>query len=111
MATRLVSVAFDANDHRAQAQWWADALDTPVAGEDADEAWLTPDNGPEILFGAVTEPKRTKNRVHLDLATSSKAKHTALVETLIERGATRIDLGQGDVDWWSSPIRRATSSA
>ena len=103
MATRLVSVVFDANDHRAQAQWWADALDAPVAGEDADEdadeAWLTPDNGPEILFDAVTEPKRTTNRVHLDLATYSKAEHTALVNTLIDRGATRIDLGQGDVDW------------
>ena len=102
MTTRLVSVVFDAIDHRAQAQWWADALDAPdapVAGEDADEAWLTPDNGPEILFGAVTEPKRTKNRVHLGLATYSKAEHTALVNTLIDRGATRIDLGQGDVDW------------
>ena len=99
MATRLVSVVFDAIDHRAQAQWWAVALDTPVAGEDADEAWLTPDHCPEILFGTTTEPKRAKNRVHLDLATYSKAEHTALVETLIERGATRIDLGQGAVDW------------
>ena len=96
MTTRLVSVVFDAIDHRAQAQWWAVALDTPVAG---DEAWLTPDNCPEILFGATTEPKQAKNRVHLDLATYSKAEHTALVTTLIERGATRIDLGQGAVDW------------
>jgi len=37
--------------------------------------------------------------VHLDLATYSKAEHSTLVTTLIERGATRIDLGQGDVDW------------
>ncbi len=99
MATRLVSVVFDAIDHRAQAQWWAETLDTPVAGEEGDEAWLTPDNCPEILFGTTAEPKLAKNRVHLDLATYSKAEHTNLVTTLIERGATRIDLGQGEVDW------------
>ena len=99
MTSRLVSVVFDANDHRAQAHWWADTLDAPVAGEDADEAWLTPPDSPEILFGVATEPKREKNRVHLDLATYSKAEHTALVASLLERGATRVDLGQGDVDW------------
>ena len=82
MGARLVSVVFDANDHRAQAHWWADALDTPVAGEDTDEAWLTPPDSPEILFGVATEPKREKNRVHLDLATYSKAEHTALVASL-----------------------------
>ncbi len=99
MASRLVSVVFDANDHRAQAHWWAETLDTPVASEDADEAWLTPEDGPEILFGTTTAPKRAKNRVHLDLATYSKAEHTALVAGLLDRGATRVDFGQGDVDW------------
>ena len=61
--------------------------------------WLAPDHGPLIEFGEVPDPKRAKDRVHVGLATYTKAEHTALVTTLIDRGATRIDLGRGDVDW------------
>ena len=49
---------------------------------------------------AVPEPKTaTKNRVHLDLATTSAAHQAELVARLQALGATPADVGQGDVPW------------
>ena len=45
------------------------------------------------------EPKTGKNRVHLDLASSSAADQAATVRRLLGLGATRADIGQGDVPW------------
>ncbi|MFD0568016.1 VOC family protein [Kitasatospora gansuensis] len=45
------------------------------------------------------EPKTVKNRVHLDLATTSTARQTELVARLKDLGATLADVGQGDVPW------------
>ncbi len=45
------------------------------------------------------EPKTVKNRVHLDLATTSAAHHAELVRRLKELGATLADVGQDDVPW------------
>ncbi|GAB3799682.1 VOC family protein [Micromonospora zhanjiangensis] len=45
------------------------------------------------------EPKTVKNRVHVDLATTSKAHQAELVARLTELGATPVDVGQGDVSW------------
>ena len=52
-----------------------------------------------LAFLPVPEPKTGKNRVHLDLATESLADQQAEVERLIALGATRVDIGQGDVPW------------
>ncbi len=54
-----------------------------------------------LVFVPVPEPKTGKNRVHLDLATTSAA-HQAeadLVTRLRELGATPADIGQDDVPW------------
>jgi hypothetical protein len=48
---------------------------------------------------AVPEPKTVKNRVHLDLATTSAAHQADLVARLQDLGATPADVGQGDVSW------------
>jgi len=45
------------------------------------------------------EPKTGKNRVHIDLATTSAAHQAELVARLTELGATPADVGQGDVAW------------
>ena len=47
----------------------------------------------------VPERKTGKNRVHLDLATTSPEHQAAEVERLCGLGATRADIGQGDVAW------------
>jgi hypothetical protein len=99
IVSRLFSVVVDSNDHIAQVRWWSDALATPVAGERDDEAWLAPPGAPTIVFVPVPELKICKNRIHLDLATYSASEHVHLVALLTDRGAERVDLGQGDVDW------------
>jgi Glyoxalase-like domain len=50
-------------------------------------------------FWAVPEPKSVKNRVHVDLATTSAAHQADLVARLQDLGATPADVGQGDVPW------------
>ena len=44
-------------------------------------------------------PKVAKNRIHLDLASTSPEHQAALVERALGLGASRRDLGQGDVPW------------
>ena len=48
---------------------------------------------------AVPEPKAGKNRVHIDLASTSAAHQAAEVDRLLGLGATRADIGQGEVPW------------
>jgi hypothetical protein len=45
------------------------------------------------------ESETVKNRVHLDLATTSTAHQAELVTRLKDLGATLADVGQGDVPW------------
>jgi len=99
MATRLFSVVVDSIDHIAMTRWWSQALDVPVVGERDDEAWVQIPDGPELLFVPVREPKTTKSRIHLDLASESASHHAATVERLLALGATHADIGQGETRW------------
>jgi catechol 2,3-dioxygenase-like lactoylglutathione lyase family enzyme len=101
--TRLVSIVVDSVDHRAQARWWAEALGTTVANDRDDEAGVQLPCGLWLDFVPDGEPggKRSKNRIHLDLATYEEGEDTALVERLVAVGATRLDVGQPatGIDW------------
>jgi predicted enzyme related to lactoylglutathione lyase len=106
MPTRLVHLAFDANEVGAQARFWAAALGWEIAHEEADEAAVAPAGfeylGPgavPLIFVPVPERKTVKNRVHLDLATSSAEHQAELVGRLTGLGAKPVDIGQGDVPW------------
>jgi hypothetical protein len=44
-------------------------------------------------------PKTGKHRLHFDLAPSLGGDLQAEVDRLLSRGATRADIGQGDVGW------------
>jgi hypothetical protein len=55
---------------------------------------------PDIDFVRVAEAKTGKNRVHLDVAPGLEDNRDAEVNRLIERGARRVDVGQGpEVTW------------
>jgi hypothetical protein len=55
--------------------------------------------GPFLEFLEVPEPKRVKNRLHLDVAPYRGNDHAAEVSRLRALGATPADVGQGDVTW------------
>lgn len=113
MTLRWYTVVVDCRDVAAQARWWAQTLDWVIVYEDADEAvvvprhastepvpaqdWLTQPQG--LVFVPVPEGKTLKNRLHLDLAPHTGQDRDAEIEALLARGATRVDIGQGDVSW------------
>lgn len=106
MPTRAVHIVVDAADPSKLASFWAAALGWEVVAEEPDEVVVAPANGiypnPDLLplvFVPVNDPKSTKNRLHLDLATTSDEHQAAKVKQLLALGAARTDLGQGDVPW------------
>jgi hypothetical protein len=108
VALRPVQVNIKALDHSAVGQFWADALGwrafrgpsgTTYVGPSGDSVWPDP-VAVGIAVVPVPEPKTpTKNRVHLDLATTSRAHQEELVARLQALGATPADVGQADVPW------------
>jgi Glyoxalase-like domain len=107
MTLRPVLVNIKACDDWAVGRFWAGALGWSATGEGSGATaakpagfdWLDP-VGVCIDVIAVPEPKTpTKNRVHLDLATTSAAHQTELVTRLQALGATPAHVGQGDVPW------------
>ena len=98
MTVAWEQIVVDALDPVALGRWWAEALDWVVVNDDPEEFEIrpAPERLPGILFEHVTEPKATKNRVHIDLRPDDQA---AEVERFLALGATKVDIGQGDVSW------------
>lgn len=96
--SRLVAVGFDAIDPHSLAEFWNVAFGWEIAATSSDSATLSPTDGTEIQlqFRRVFEPKRGRNRVHLDLTTSSLDDQHDTVARLIGAGASHIDVGQRD---------------
>jgi hypothetical protein len=106
MATRLVQINMKAEDDTALGGFWARVLGWDISSEAPGVTNLEPPGvaypDPHAVFIdliASDEPKTGKNRVHLDLATTSTAHQADEVARLTELGATRADIGQGDVPW------------
>jgi len=106
MATRLVQIAMNALDDCAVGWFWAEALGWRLSSEEPGVTSLEPQDFvyPDpvavcIDVLRVAEPKTVKNRVHIDLATTSAAHQAELVARLLALGATPADVGQGDVPW------------
>ncbi|WRZ93984.1 VOC family protein [Streptomyces sp. NBC_01007] len=123
MALRPVQVNMKALDVPAVGRFWAEALGwgsysggsgviTYVGPGVSNVGPVMSDVGPVGGFVwpdpvvvcvdvvSVTEPKTaTKNRVHLDLATTSAAHQAELVARLKDLGARPAHVGQGDVPW------------
>ena len=106
MGTRLVHIVVDANDPGRLARFWAAALGWEVADEAPEEVdvWPAGFSYPDpvalpLVFVPVPEPKTTRNRVHLDLATTSPEHQQSEVRRLLALGAAHADIGQGDVPW------------
>lgn len=99
MSLRWEQVIVDAIDPAALGQWWAEALGWTIVNDDPDEFEIQeePDRLPGIIFGQADAAKpSTKNRLHLDFRPDDQQSE---VRRLIDLGARRIDVGQGDVSW------------
>ena len=100
MALGLVALCFDANDPLRLARFWAEALRWEVGDEPADRVTLLPTDGTRfrLEFVPVPEPKVGRNRLHLDLTTSSLDDQERSAARLIELGGRPIDVGQDPED-------------
>ncbi|WP_324649923.1 VOC family protein [Georgenia sp. H159] len=114
MTLRWYSVVVDSRDPRALAAWWETVLGWRTVYEADDEVVIVPQHfgdenyftsvppqqrGQGLVFVPVPEGKTVKNRLHLDLAPEPDDDHDAEVQRLVDLGAQRIDVGQGDVPW------------
>jgi hypothetical protein len=115
MTLRWYTVVVDSHDVASLGRWWAETLDYFIVYEAEDEMaiipkWMTPDPLPDLdsfleagqgmVFVLVPEEKSIKNRLHIDLAPHTSQDRDAEIAALIERGATRVDVGQSpDVGW------------
>ncbi len=81
--------------------FWSEALGWPLVwDQDQETAIRSPGGGPKITWGGPPlMPKTGKDRLHLDIAPTAHSDQQAEVDRLGSLGATRIDIGQGDVDW------------
>jgi Glyoxalase-like domain len=101
VSTRLVTLCFDANDPLRLARFWAATLHWDIYDETDEEISLVPTDGTRFLFVflPVPEPKKGKNRIHLDLVSESPEHQSEMVDRLSALGARRVDIGQAsDVD-------------
>jgi predicted enzyme related to lactoylglutathione lyase len=81
--------------------FWSEALGWPLVwDQDQETAIQSPSGGSKIAWGGPpVAPKTGKNRLHFDLAPRVDGDQRAEVERLGSLGATRIDIGQGNVNW------------
>lgn len=81
--------------------FWSAALGWPLVwDQDQETAIQSPRGGPKITWGGPPlRPKTGKYRLHFDLAPPVDGDQQAEVERLVALGATRADLGQGEVSW------------
>ena len=67
----------------------------PTAAEDENRPGAVP---PTLTFAHVPEGKTVKNRLHIDVNPTDR-EQDGEVQRLIELGARRVDVGQGDASW------------
>lgn len=98
MGLEWEQVAIAARDPAALGRWWCEALGWVVVDETEPVFEIQPQAGqlPGIMFLPSGDAKHKKNRLHIDLRPDDQAVE---VERLIALGASRVDVGQGDVSW------------
>ncbi len=98
MGLEWEQVVIAAGDPAALGQWWRKALDWVVVDDTEPVFEIQPRAGqlPGIMFLPNSDAKPAKNRLHIDLRPDDQAVE---VERLIALGASRVDVGQGNVSW------------
>ena len=100
MSTHLAHVVVDAQDPAGLARFWAAALGWQLIVDEPDEVEIagSPDDI-NLIFVPVAAGRSAKSRLHLDLATGPSEDQATKIDRLIELGARRVDIGQGQTPW------------
>jgi hypothetical protein len=98
MALEWEQTVIDAVDPVGLGRWWREALGWVTVDDSPEDFEIRPakDRVPGIIFEPVRDPKPVKNRLHLDFRPDDQSRE---VDRLVALGATRVDIGQGDVPW------------
>ena len=109
MASKFTELAIDCADPAGLARFWCAVLDyevqddddgivtigSPVMRDGKDRLGPVP---PTLTFAHVPEGKTVKNRLHLDVNPIDREQDDE-VRRLLDLGARRADVGQGDESW------------
>ncbi|HXA28191.1 MAG TPA: VOC family protein [Candidatus Angelobacter sp.] len=109
MASKFTELAVDCADPIALARFWCSVLGYEVQDEEDGYVSIGSPMVPEgknrlgpvpptIAFARVPEGKTVKNRLHIDLNPTDREQDEE-VRRLLDLGARRIDVGQGEVSW------------
>ena len=101
MTSALATIAIDARDPRAVADFWCRVLGLTVLESDGEVVTIGPPDGdwPTIDVCRVPGGKSVKNRLHFDIRADG-IERTAELERLRALGARPADVGQPpDVTW------------
>lgn len=101
MASRIVSLPIDCTSPELLAGFWADVLGWTITKRGGYGVTIAPGGGGpfEIDFRSVPDgPKRSKNRMHLDINPTDRDQGAELAR-LLALGAEPVDVGQGQVSW------------
>ena len=102
MAVWLHHVVIDAQDLPGLARFWAQVLGWRILSEHEQEIVIGADaTAPVgICFMPVSDPKTTKNRLHLDLS-PDPGEQEAEIQRILALGARRVDIGQTGTESWT----------
>jgi len=90
----VAALAVDSRDPKALANWWQSLLGGQVEVDADEDVMLHLEGGLDLIFMAVPDEKRGKNRLHLDLRAS--AYEEAVQQALVLGAVLAPDVYEGD---------------
>ncbi|SFB57929.1 hypothetical protein SAMN05216266_12186 [Amycolatopsis marina] len=109
MTSKFTELAIDCADPHRLARFWCSVLDYEVQDEDDEVVTIGSPLAregkarrgpvpPTLTFAPVPEGKTVKNRLHIDVNPTDRDQDEE-VRRLLELGARRADVGQGEESW------------
>lgn len=109
MTSKFTDLAIDCADPAGLARFWCSVLGYEVQVEDDEIVTIGPPLAregrgrpgpvpPTLTFARVPEGKVVKNRLHVDVNPTDREQGEE-VRRLLDLGARRADIGQGQVSW------------
>jgi predicted enzyme related to lactoylglutathione lyase len=100
VGAKFTELCVDGHDVDALAAFWSAVLGWVEIDRDDEVVEIGDPTGapPTLVFARVADDKVVKNRVHIDVNPVG-CEQAEELERLLALGATRVDVGQGDVPW------------